>query len=235
MPIANFAVGIDVTERSKQSVTHAIAPLDVIHRGEPLNQWMETTPIRNDPREAETRARVRQDVDENGASGLGEDRELFRVVLLRSPRAKVTEPLAWHRDRVASAGLIHQVARADRGGIGTPVTLVKDSGRLTARADWPRMRVPMASRRPYSSPDGGRDHWPNVMSVLLAGGGLKMGQVVGSTTSKGEELKSGRYQVKNVLATVYHAPGVDAALTYTDRTGRPQHLLDEREPIKDLL
>jgi hypothetical protein len=73
------------------------------------------------------------------------------------------------------------------------------------------------------------------MSVLHAGGGLKMGRVVGSTTSKGEEPKTGRYHVKNVLATVYHALGIDPVTTYTDRTGRPQHLLDERELIKELL
>jgi hypothetical protein len=113
--------------------------------------------------------------------------------------------------------------------------LVEDLHRLGLEKDVLVVVWGEFGRTPRINQNAGRDHWPNVMSVLLAGGGLKMGQVVGSTTSKGEEPKTGRYHVENVLATVYHALGIDPALTYTDRTGRPQHLLDDRDLIKELL
>ncbi len=113
--------------------------------------------------------------------------------------------------------------------------LVTDLHRLSLEKDVLVVVWGEFGRTPRINENAGRDHWPNVMSVLLAGGGLKIGQVVGSSTSKGEEPKTGRYHVQNVLATVYRVLGIDPATTYTDRAGRPQHLLDERAPIKELL
>ena len=91
------------------------------------------------------------------------------------------------------------------------------------------------SRTPRINAAAGRDHWPNVMSCLIAGGGLRMGQVIGSTTARGEEAKDGRYSAQHVLATVYHALEIDPATTFPDRTGRPLHLLEDRQVVKELL
>jgi Protein of unknown function (DUF1501) len=90
-------------------------------------------------------------------------------------------------------------------------------------------------RTPVINKAGGRDHWPRVMSCLLAGGGLRTAQVVGATTSRAEEPKDRACSVQTVLATVYHALGIDPARTFDDRTGRPRPLLDDTEPIKELL
>jgi hypothetical protein len=83
-------------------------------------------------------------------------------------------------------------------------------------------------------PDG-RGHWAPVMSVLMAGGGLKMGQVVGSTDSRAEQPKEQPYRASQVLSTVYHALGIDPAMTFKNANGRPMYLLDDRDPVTELL
>jgi uncharacterized protein (DUF1501 family) len=90
-------------------------------------------------------------------------------------------------------------------------------------------------RTPRINNRAGRDHWPAAMSVLVAGGGLKMGQVIGSTTARGEEPKERRYTVSQVLATLYRVMGIDPGMTFPNSTGRPVPLLDDREPVRELI
>jgi hypothetical protein len=90
-------------------------------------------------------------------------------------------------------------------------------------------------RTPRINNRAGRDHWPAVMSALVAGGGLKMGQVVGSTTARGEQPREKPYTVSQVLATLYKAIGIDPATTFPNASGRPVYVLDDREPIRELL
>jgi uncharacterized protein (DUF1501 family) len=82
---------------------------------------------------------------------------------------------------------------------------------------------------------GGRDHWSPVMSAVIAGGGLKMGQVVGATSARGEYPTHGRCTVQQVLSTLYRVMGIDPSLTFRDASGRPMYILDDREPIGELL
>jgi hypothetical protein len=82
---------------------------------------------------------------------------------------------------------------------------------------------------------GGRDHWAPAMSALVAGGGLKMGQTVGSTTSRGETPRDCRYTPSNLLATLYGSLGIDPSQTFLNGSGRPMYILDDREPIAELL
>ncbi len=90
-------------------------------------------------------------------------------------------------------------------------------------------------RTPLINKRAGRDHWQPAMSVLVAGGGLKMGQMIGSTTSRGEEPRDRPYRVPQVLSTVYNAIGIDPAQSFNDNAGRPIPILDEREPVAELL
>ncbi len=83
--------------------------------------------------------------------------------------------------------------------------------------------------------DAGRDHWAPVMSALVAGGGLKMGQAIGSSSAKGEYPKDRPYKVQNLLATIYHAMGIDPAYTFPNGSGRPMHILDDRNKVEELL
>jgi hypothetical protein len=90
-------------------------------------------------------------------------------------------------------------------------------------------------RTPKINANAGRDHWSPVMSALVAGGGLKMGQAIGASTARGERPKDRPYTVPQVLSTVYRALGVDPAQTFLNGAGRPMYILDERSPVTELL
>jgi uncharacterized protein (DUF1501 family) len=82
---------------------------------------------------------------------------------------------------------------------------------------------------------GGRDHWWEAGFAVFAGGGLRTGQVIGETDSRAERAKGRSYNPQNVLATLYHVLGIDPGMTFLDYQGRPVPLLDDREPIRELL
>lgn len=84
------------------------------------------------------------------------------------------------------------------------------------------------------TPDG-RGHWPEAGFLWLAGGGLKTGQIIGATDGRGEAIVGSPIGMKAILATVYKVLGIDAAATLPDHNGRPQYVLDEREPLSALL
>ena len=81
----------------------------------------------------------------------------------------------------------------------------------------------------------GRDHWPQAMSMLLAGGGMRTGQVVGSTNAKGEEPKERPLTPNDLWATVYRHLGIDWTQSFIDYSGRPMPILPFGEPIAELL
>ncbi len=81
----------------------------------------------------------------------------------------------------------------------------------------------------------GRDHWPNAMSVLISGGGIRTGQVVGSTNSKGEVPKDRPLRPTDLWATVFQHLGINWLDTnFADYSGRPLPILPSGEPIKEL-
>jgi hypothetical protein len=82
---------------------------------------------------------------------------------------------------------------------------------------------------------GGRDHWSPVMGAMVGGGGMRMGQAIGATSPRGESPASRRVTASQVLATLYRAIGIDASMTFPNNTGRPMYILDDREPISELL
>jgi uncharacterized protein (DUF1501 family) len=90
-------------------------------------------------------------------------------------------------------------------------------------------------RSPKINNSAGREHWPPVMSALLAGGGLKMGQALGATNALGEFPRDGICTVQQVLSTVYRAIGIDPAMTFPNGNGRPTSLLDDRDLIRGLI
>jgi hypothetical protein len=83
--------------------------------------------------------------------------------------------------------------------------------------------------------DAGRDHWSPVMSALVAGGGLKMGQAVGASSARGEYPKDRPYKVPHLLSTLYRAVGIDPATTFPSGSGRPMYVLDERDLVTELV
>jgi uncharacterized protein (DUF1501 family) len=89
-------------------------------------------------------------------------------------------------------------------------------------------------RTPKINKMGGRDHWAPAGSVLLSGGGLRMGCVVGNTGPKAEQSIDVDYSGQNILATIYQHLGISPATKVNDFSGRPRYLLDDQRPIKEL-
>ncbi|HSH92912.1 MAG TPA: DUF1501 domain-containing protein [Roseimicrobium sp.] len=92
-------------------------------------------------------------------------------------------------------------------------------------------------RTPTINKDGGRDHWPRVSCALVAGGGMKTGQIIGATDRLGGEAVDRPVQFGEVFATLYQTLGIDVnKVTINDLTGRPQFLVDPGlQPLKELV
>jgi hypothetical protein len=86
-----------------------------------------------------------------------------------------------------------------------------------------------------AQPGPGREHHADAGCALLWGGGLKMAQVIGETDSRAERSKTGNMGFQNIMSTIYHVLCIDPSQQLVDFNGRPQYLLDDREPIAELL
>lgn len=91
-------------------------------------------------------------------------------------------------------------------------------------------------RTPRINEGAGRDHWPQVSCALMAGGGMRTGQAIGATNRLGEYAAARPVDVQEIIGTAYHNLGIDVMnTTLSDPTGRPQFLVDIREPMKELV
>jgi uncharacterized protein (DUF1501 family) len=115
--------------------------------------------------------------------------------------------------------------------------LVEDLHERGLDKDCTVLAVGEFGRTPKISPQLGRDHWPQVNCALLAGGGMKTGQVIGATDRIAGEASSRPVTWGELFATVYHNLGIDAQrTTLPDLTGRPQHLVEgDSPPIRELV
>jgi uncharacterized protein (DUF1501 family) len=80
----------------------------------------------------------------------------------------------------------------------------------------------------------GRDHWPNVMSICLAGGGLRHGQVIGSSDRDGAFIHERPVTPGDLAATIYRHMDVPLDTTYTDLRGRPMRVVPDGQPLREL-
>jgi hypothetical protein len=91
-------------------------------------------------------------------------------------------------------------------------------------------------RTPRMNKDAGRDHWGNTFSVLMGCGSMRMGQVIGRSSGKGEYVLDRPISPQDIAATVYHHLGIDGrAIAFADRTGRPTFLIEKGAPIRELI
>lgn len=81
----------------------------------------------------------------------------------------------------------------------------------------------------------GRNHWPYVMSLCLAGGGMRHGQVIGATESDGGQIRERPVTPGDLAATIYHHMGVPLHTTYEDERGRPHPIVKEGAPLRELI
>jgi uncharacterized protein (DUF1501 family) len=90
-------------------------------------------------------------------------------------------------------------------------------------------------RTPKINAGGGRDHWPRVFSILLAGGGIKRGEVYGSSDPLAAEPTQNPLSVENYAHTVYHLLGIDARNDLMSPGNRPQPIVAGGQVVKALL
>src|SRR5262245_15659476 len=90
-------------------------------------------------------------------------------------------------------------------------------------------------RTPRVNTTAGRDHWPGAMSVLFAGGGLRMGRMIGTTDARAEYPATRACGPQDVLATMYHVLGIDYRQEFHDAAQRPIPILNEGRPIAELI
>ena len=139
---------------------------------------------------------------------------------------------SWDRHGGNFERLPEQLAKLDQG----VTALVEDIHSRGLDQDVSVIAWGEFGRTPRINPGGGRDHWPQASCALLAGGGMQMGQVIGSTNRLGEVPHDRPIHYQDVFATLYHQLGIDVNnATIIDPSGRPQYLLDRREPIRELL
>ena len=90
-------------------------------------------------------------------------------------------------------------------------------------------------RTPRINSGAGRDHWPGAMSILFAGGGLRMGQAIGTTDPRAEAPATKPYTPGCVLSTMYHTLGINYKHAFYDQANRPLQILAEGKPIVELI
>jgi uncharacterized protein (DUF1501 family) len=91
-------------------------------------------------------------------------------------------------------------------------------------------------RSPVINKDAGRDHWTNVMSMVVAGGGLPHGQAIGSTDRRGGAFNSAVVRPQDLAATTFKHLGIDLNSHWVDHSGRPIPIVPEGgRPIPELI
>jgi hypothetical protein len=168
--------------------------------------------------------------DRYGRSAVGQNMLLARRLVERGVTFVTVRVTGWDDHNKIAAAMKKKGPDYDRG-IAALVSDLHDRG-----MDRDVLVVSMGEfgRTPKVNKNAGRDHWGKVMSVLLAGGGLKTGQVVGASDTNGAAPAESPYRPENVLAMIYRHLGIDPALTLLDHTGRPRHLLAERGLVSEL-
>jgi len=178
--------------------------------------------------------------DAYGRDSLGEKALLARR-LVEAGATFVTVSGAWgyfdhHGDNVRWGGIVKGLKPLIPAVDRTLHAIVTD---LEARGLLDTTLVLMMGefgRSPVINKEGGRDHWPRVMSMVMAGGGYRHGQVIGSTDSKGYEIASRRVGPSDLAATVFHHLGIDPNAQWTDLQGRPRPIVTENgRMIEELL
>jgi uncharacterized protein (DUF1501 family) len=90
-------------------------------------------------------------------------------------------------------------------------------------------------RTPRINKRGGRDHWGRLCTLALAGGGLRMGQVVGESSARIEVPASSPITPQDVMATILHMYGINHRIQFISNQGRPTYMIEEGKPIPELV
>ena len=111
------------------------------------------------------------------------------------------------------------------------LTDLKDRGLLDSTVVWSTGEM---GRTPKINDKAGRDHWGKAMSMMLAGGGIRGGQVIGATDKEGGNVTEDPCTPGDVAASVLRAMGIDPKKEYHTPTGRPIQIVHDGKPIRKL-
>ncbi len=148
----------------------------------------------------------------------------------------------FHEDNFKKCKGSYSANRPGRSGGGLPwldhgiTALVEDLHQRGLDKDVTVVAWSEFGRTPRINKNAGRDHWLRVGGGLLAGGGMKTGQVIGATDRLGGEPADRPVHFAEVIATLYHNLGIDVTTTVEDLSGRPRYLVDPQyKPLPELL
>ncbi len=173
--------------------------------------------------DAKTRARY--------GEGWGEQAMIARRLVEAGSRFVTLNTGYWDDHGNLKGGLDNKMPRHDRA-VGVLIQDLAERGMLD---DTLVVSAGEFGRTPVMNKDAGRDHWPQAQSVLIAGGGYRHGQIIGSTDAKAAFPASRPIGVEDFCAIVYHAIGLVPNDTVVDHSGRPMHLLPQGEVPRELL
>ena len=173
--------------------------------------------------DAKTRARY--------GDGWGEQALVARRLVEAGSRFVTLNTGYWDDHGNLKGGLDNKMPRHDRA-VGVLIQDLAERGMLD---DTLVVSAGEFGRTPVMNKDAGRDHWPQAQSVLIAGGGYRHGQVIGSTDAKAAFPASRPIGVEDFCAIVYQAIGLVPNDTVVDHSGRPMHLLPQGEVPRELL
>jgi hypothetical protein len=198
------------------------------------NQLLEALDLSSEPIEVRERYGQGTDKEQGDAAPRLNEQFLLARRLIEAGARVVTLSYSfwdWHGGNFANA-------RANFPDFDQALSaLIEDLDRRGRLQDTTVIAWGEFGRTPTINKDGGRDHWPNVSCALLAGGGMKTGQVIGETDRFGGEAVNRPVTFQEVFSTLYHNLGINAATTtLADRTGRPHYLVDNAaQPIRELI
>jgi hypothetical protein len=169
--------------------------------------------------------------DEYGRNGFGQSCLLARRLVESGVRFVTITMGGWDMHSNVFPSLQNGMLPSLDQGFATLLRDLKDRGMLeTTLVVW----MGEFGRTPELNMNQGRDHWPNAMSVVMAGGGVKGGQVIGSTDEQGMGPASSIVHVEDIAASLYHSVGLDPNKEYITPTGRPIKLANEGTVIRQL-
>lgn len=180
--------------------------------------------------------------DRYGRTNLGQSALLARRLVEAGSTFVSVHSGGWDHHWDLKSGLENRMPEVDRA-FATLVSDIEERG-LRDRvlvmlcgefSRTPRMNNGGNGGPPLSKGTPGRDHWGNAMFCLMGGGGIKGGQIVGSTNRLGEAPKDRPITAGDLHATIYHVLGIDPHSSFLNHAGRPVPAIDQGEVIHELV
>jgi hypothetical protein len=169
--------------------------------------------------------------DEYGRNTAGQRMLMARRLVESGVRFVSMTYGSWDMHDRITTGMKRQVPAFDQAF----ATLIRDLDRRGLLKTTLVMVTSEFGRTPKLNKTGGRDHWPKVFSVVMAGGGMKRGFVYGSTDATAVEPQENALSVENWAQTVYHLIGIDANKKLEGPGNRPIPIVDTGKVVRDLL